>query len=165
MNFATRIVGGLVGVGLVYGAYRIAPLWGGAALVLVGLAVAPFVSRGPRLAVVYDGGCDMCRRALARLVSIDWADRIEALSVTEWESVASRFPELDERACMRDMHAIDGAGRSHPGYGAYQKIAWRLPLLAPFAWLMYVPPIPQIGRRVYRRVADNRLRDRCEGPR
>lgn len=40
-------------------------------------------------------------------------------------------------------------------------IAWRLPLVAPLAWILYLPGITHLGRRVYRHIADNRVRQGC----
>jgi predicted DCC family thiol-disulfide oxidoreductase YuxK len=114
-----------------------------------------------RISVVYDGSCGMCKRAVAVLKVFDWTNTLDIMNLRDWSAVAARFPQLEETACIRDMHAVDLDGTTHAGYDAYQAIAWRLPLFAPFAWLMYLPPLPGLGRKLYRRVADNRVIHGC----
>ncbi len=61
---------------------------------------------------------------------------------------------------MTDMHAAerisDGGWSITQGYAAYQRIAWRVPLLWLTLPLIYLPPVVSIGRSSYRRVADSR---------
>src|SRR5690606_5766163 len=49
-----------------------------------------------------------------------------------------------------------GEWRVTKGYEAYQRIAWRVPVLWLTLPFVYLPPIAAIGRRVYRHVADTR---------
>ena len=137
------------------------PWW--STVFLVPFAAALVVLFWPKteVAVVYDGACGMCRRALAVLKALDWKNAIEPVDLRNWSEVSARFPQLDEQACIRDMHAIAHSGHTGAGFAAYQVIAWRLPLVTPLAWLMYLPGITHLGRRVYRHVADNRVRQGC----
>lgn len=96
-----------------------------------------------QLLVRYDGECSFCRRAIATLRVLDVFGRIE------WQTGA------DER------FEASSSGRVVAGYFAYQEIAWRTPALWPLLPLMYLRPIPQIGNRVYRRVAAQRT---CKMP-
>ncbi|MHC5063138.1 MAG: thiol-disulfide oxidoreductase DCC family protein, partial [Planctomycetota bacterium] len=128
------------------------------------LAVPPLLSfllmlrQANPLHVVYDGGCGMCSHATAVMDGLDWAGQLQLHNLHAWPEVEKRFPHLEQAACIRDMHAVHEGERTRTdvGYDAYPRIAWRLPLCAPFAWLLYVPPVPQVGRKVYRRVADGR---------
>ncbi|WP_373526594.1 hypothetical protein [Nostoc sp.] len=53
------------------------------------------------------------------------------------------------------MHAVLQR-RSWKGYNAYRVIAARIPIFWPILPLLYVWPIPEIGKYIYRRVADSR---------
>lgn len=132
------------------------------ALVPLGLAALLGLRRSLALSVVFDGGCGPCRRVASLLAAMDWAGHLRLLDLTRWDNVQAHHPELDADACLRDMHAVDSRGRVTTGYRAYQQIAWRLPLLLLAAPWMYLPPIAAVGTRIYRRVADGRLRGTCD---
>lgn len=134
------------------------------ALALVPLALGALLGlrRSLTLSVVFDGGCGPCRRTASLLAAMDWAGHLRLLDLTQWDVVSARHPELDPDACLRDMHAVDARGRVTAGYRAYQQIAWRVPLLLLAAPWMYLPPIAAVGTRIYRRVADGRLRGTCD---
>lgn len=116
---------------------------------------------GARLTVLFDGSCPMCRRTMRCLRLLNWSCRLEPQSMREWDMVHARFPELVMADCEKDMHAVDAHGRVFRGYRAYQSIAWRLPLIAPLAWILWLPPISTMGSRIYRRVADRRMIEGC----
>lgn len=109
-----------------------------------------------RLSVVFDGACGLCRRAAATLDGLDFARVLDFHDLRNWEATSAAFPQLDREACIRDMHTVSRRGEARAGYAAYQALAWRLPLTLPFAWILYLPPVAAVGRRVYRRVADRR---------
>lgn len=135
--------------------------WGyGLLLIPPSIAFVLLFSRR-KLEIIYDGGCGMCSHAAAVIAGLDWSQQIRFHDLTEWQAVAKAFPHLDQAACILDMHSIEHGGRTDVGYASYQRIAWRLPLIMPFAWLLYLPPVPQIGRRIYRRVADGRQSTSC----
>jgi predicted DCC family thiol-disulfide oxidoreductase YuxK len=137
------------------------PLWTVVFLVPPIAALVIFLSSGLKVTVVFDGSCGMCKRSLAIVKALDWTNALDTMNLRDWDSVSSCFPQLDEEACTRDMHSVDVTGTARAGFHAYQTIAWRLPLAAPLAWLLYIPPIPRIGHALYRRVADGRITGGC----
>ncbi|MCA9244926.1 MAG: hypothetical protein KDA32_13290, partial [Phycisphaerales bacterium] len=58
-------------------------------------------------------------------------------------------------ALLRDMYAVAGE-RQWAGFDAYRAMVARMPLMWPIWPLLWLWPIPTIGRRIYRRVADTR---------
>jgi predicted DCC family thiol-disulfide oxidoreductase YuxK len=108
------------------------------------------------LAVLFDGGCGLCRSTANVLRRLDLLGKLQLLDITDWPVISRRFPTLDRQRAIDDMHAMTANGRIETGFDAYRLIAWRLPLLWPIAPLLYVPGVPQVGRRVYRYVAANR---------
>ncbi|HWP40554.1 MAG TPA: DCC1-like thiol-disulfide oxidoreductase family protein [Tepidisphaeraceae bacterium] len=107
--------------------------------------------------LLYDGGCRLCRDSLAIIRYLDLLQRIVPLDATgDWSRVHARFPQIRQQDAMRDMHVVRSDGRTYRGYDAFRAIAWVLPLAWPILPLLYLPPIPQLGRRIYRRIADNR---------
>lgn len=141
---------------------RVIPVW--ALLIVFGLPAIAFVQYllpVARVDIVYDGACRMCRRTLAVLLAIDWGQRVRVLDLSRWPEVSDAHPGLEHEACVRDMHVIDAKGCVTTGFDGYRVLAWRLPLTLLLAPLLYLPPVPAIGRRIYRHVADRRLREGC----
>lgn len=117
-----------------------------------------------RHALIYDGGCGLCRRTVAVLRRLDVLGRIEYWNVHEWPKVTARFPGLDRAACLDEMHVVTPGGRVRTGFHAYRAIAWGIPAAWPLLPLLYVPGVPAAGRRVYAAVAARRHRGGCELP-
>ena len=83
------------------------------------------------------------------------------LDVTRhWPEISRRFPSLTREHCLADMHAVTADG-TFAGYDAYRALSKSLPIGWLLRPLLFVPPLPQIGRRLYRHVADRRSRH-CE---
>lgn len=130
---------------------------------IVPLVAAIVTGLWPRstLDVVYDGGCGICRTTIALFKSLDWSRRLVIVDLNRWEDVRAKHTRLDQAECVRDLHAVTAGGTVVVGYDAYRAISARIPLLFWFAPLMALPPVRQVGRRIYRRVADNRATTAC----
>ena len=115
------------------------------------------------LTVIHDGQCRLCRRAVGLLRLLDWRRRLACLDLHDREGLPPAAAALDPAALHRDIHAVTAAGRVHRGFAAYRAIAWRLPLLWPLAPLLHLPPVAALGSRVYRYIADQRMRTGCAG--
>lgn len=116
-----------------------------------------------RMHVVYDGNCKMCRRTIASLRAFDIFGRITYVNGLDREAVAdSGLSWLESTAFMRDMFAVVGKKSWH-GFAAYRALAARIPILWPVVPLLYVWPIPEIGKAIYRQVADSRTCSIAEG--
>ncbi|MEM7198700.1 MAG: DCC1-like thiol-disulfide oxidoreductase family protein [Planctomycetota bacterium] len=139
------------------------PTWVAWFLVWPAAAAVLWLWPGGKVVGVFDGGCGFCRRALAVLHGLDWCGKVAVQNLVQWDEVAQRFPQLDAEACTRDLHVVDARGRVSVGFGAYQVLAWRLPLVLPLAPLLYLPPVTTIGRKIYRGIADGRRRDLGHG--
>lgn len=110
--------------------------------------------------LLFDGSCPMCRRTVASLRVFDVLGRVDYVSATDDEALEARgLNGLSREALIRDMHFISG-GSEWAGFEAYRALAWRIPLFWPVVPLLYVPPIPATAQRIYRKVADGRVR--CE---
>ena len=115
----------------------------------------------PRLIVLIDGGCPMCRRLARRLSRIDWLDRLSFEDGSD-AAVRERFaPGLDEVTALTAMHVVAPDGSRRAGFDGFLRIAAVVPLLWVPGLLGALPGIRGAGRAVYRMVAANRTRGRC----
>lgn len=107
--------------------------------------------------VIYDGNCKVCRRTISTIRVFDIFKRITYISTTDSESIKTYALDwLDSNAISADMHAVIGDNKFAKGYDAYRWISLRIPFLWMLFPLLYIWPIPKIGRRIYRAVADSR---------
>ena len=106
------------------------------------------------LIFAYDGSCGTCRTtatALARLAlpcSVQFTPAQE-LAATNGPAV----PDL--AALMSEIHVITPKG-SFRGFAAYRRVAWRIPVFWPIIPLLYVPPVPWSGERIYGAILQRR---------
>lgn len=111
----------------------------------------------PKLTVLYDGNCGLCRASVARLRRMDRGSRIAQLDLHDPEAT-TRFPQIDREEAMRLMQAVDSRGRVFSGADAWARIGLALPGWNLVAWLLFVPGIHGVASLVYGWIARNRYR-------
>ena len=115
-----------------------------------------------RLPVLFDGGCPLCRRTVRIIRALDWNDRLQFVDATNAEARAFFAPTLTEREVMIEMYVIDEHGRLHGGFEGYLQIARVVPLLWVLGLIGRLPGIRQLGHKIYKFIAANRvIRGRC----
>lgn len=109
--------------------------------------------------VLYDGLCPLCQRSVRILRSLDWLNRIEYRDARDRRNLPANHADIESKQLLAEMHLFTpDRQKAFAGFHAFQWIAWRLPLLIPFAPLMSLPGIPELGQRIYLWVAKNRFR-------
>jgi predicted DCC family thiol-disulfide oxidoreductase YuxK len=113
-------------------------------------------ARAGKLAILYDGDCEMCRASLDGIRSFDASGKIEPLNLQNPDARAM-FPELELKDLMEELHAVDDQGRVFRGARAINEILRLQPglrgLLA-YAW--YIPGYAWLADRQYKRIAASR---------
>lgn len=106
--------------------------------------------------VIYDGNCQLCRRTIASIRVFDIFRRINYVNALDDETLKNfDLLWLEPHSILQDMHTVVGK-KSWRGFSAYRVLSRRLPVFWLILPLMYLPPIPKIGDRIYRQVADSR---------
>jgi predicted DCC family thiol-disulfide oxidoreductase YuxK len=109
--------------------------------------------------VLYDGLCRLCQKSVAVLKRLDWCKQLAFQDARDEERLPAMTPPLVPERLMEEMHVVTpDRRRAYPGFEAFRWMAWRLPLLLPFAPFLYLPGVPAIGTAVYRWVARNRFK-------
>jgi predicted DCC family thiol-disulfide oxidoreductase YuxK len=105
--------------------------------------------------VLFDGKCAPC------VTSRRWAARLDWFGAVKWKSfrdpeVRAAVPQLSDQQLESEMWVIVADGRMLPGFDGWRYLLSRFPVTRLPSLALYVPPIPSVGRRVYRRIADRR---------
>jgi predicted DCC family thiol-disulfide oxidoreductase YuxK len=107
--------------------------------------------------VLYDGQCEFCRMSAGLLRRLDWRHRLHFRSARDEQPLPDGVA-LDRERLLEQMHVLTpDRKQAHAGFEAFRWLAWRLPLTAALAPLLYVPGVPWLGSKVYRWVARNRF--------
>jgi predicted DCC family thiol-disulfide oxidoreductase YuxK len=119
----------------------------------------PRVDPAPgRAVILFDGDCPFCRKSMRILKRLDWLNRLHCQNARETESLPPCTVPLDSNRLIEEMHVVPAdRTRAYAGYAAFRWMAWRLPLVAWLAPLLYIPGIPWIGDRIYKWIAKNRF--------
>jgi len=109
-----------------------------------------------KLAILYDGSCEMCRASLDGVRQFDNSGNMEPLDLQD-EEVRAQFPELKLEHLLEELHAVDDTGRVFRGARAINEILRRQHGLKRYlAYLWYVPGYAWLADRQYKRIASSR---------
>jgi predicted DCC family thiol-disulfide oxidoreductase YuxK len=116
-----------------------------------------------KLAILYDGACDMCRASLDGIQHFDNSGQIEPLDLQDAQARAN-FPDLKMESLLQELHAVDDSGRVYRGARAINEILRRQHGLKGFlAYLWYVPGYAWLADRQYKRIAASRYERDSQG--
>ncbi len=120
------------------------------------------LSRG-KLAILFDGSCEMCRAGTEGIEKFDNSGLIEPLDLNDPKARA-RFPDLKLENLIEELHAVDDRGRVFRGARAINEILRRQNgLKGLLAYLWYVPPYAWLADRQYKRIAASRYQRDASG--
>jgi predicted DCC family thiol-disulfide oxidoreductase YuxK len=109
-----------------------------------------------KLALLYDGSCDMCRASVEGVGHFDNSGMIEALDLND-EEARAQFPDLRLEDLLEELHAVDDEGRVFRGARAVNEILRRQGgITGLLAYLWYVPGYAWLADRQYKRIAATR---------
>ena len=108
--------------------------------------------------VLYDADCQFCQLSVKTLRRLDWFGRLAFRNGRDVDHLPPSAVPLDPQRLIEEMHVVTSdRQRAFAGFAAFRWIAWRLPLIAAFTPLLYLPGVLWLGNRVYRSIARNRF--------
>lgn len=110
-----------------------------------------------RAVVIYDGACQLCRDGVAWISRRAMRDEFEFLPCQAAER-RTRFPWMEERACMEAMQLVLPDGRVLRGAAAMPEILRRLKGWHWLAALFRLPGMGLLAPSVYAWIARHRYR-------
>jgi predicted DCC family thiol-disulfide oxidoreductase YuxK len=110
---------------------------------------------GPRISVLFDDGCALCRTQVRRLQRWDWRQRLEFVPLTD-PRARQLAPGLDQEALLSQIHCVDFGGRIVGGARCLRLLGVRIPLLAPVALGLWIPGALWVADRLYRWLSRHR---------
>ncbi len=121
-------------------------------------------SRG-MLAILYDGGCEMCRTSMQAIERFDSSGKIEPIDLHDLAARA-KFPAFEITDLLEELHAVDDQGNVFRGARAINEILRRQPGLKGWlAYAWYIPGYARLAEWQYQRIAASRYRRDASGRR
>lgn len=121
-----------------------------------GVPVNPSPSR-PQ--VLYDGACPFCLKSVDLLRKLDGPGGLDYVDMRRLDHPVIQKLGIPPEGLLDQMHVLPpGQTTLLHGFDALRWLAWRLPLFSLLAPFLYMPGVPQLGRRLYLWIARNRFR-------
>ncbi|VTT98001.1 Thiol-disulfide oxidoreductase DCC OS=Rhodopirellula europaea 6C GN=RE6C_00400 PE=4 SV=1: DUF393 [Gemmataceae bacterium] len=107
--------------------------------------------------VLYDGACPLCQRSVRVLKKLDWFGLLHYQDCRDTANLPPSEVPLTLSRMLEEMHVVTPDRKhAYAGFAAFRWMAWRLPVTAWLAPLLYLPGVPWLGRRAYLWVARHR---------
>ena len=162
----------VVGVGLHIGILIVFPLpWFGLGVTSFYLLLVPvgtwrrisgyFKRKKPTLTLYYDEQCPLCVRTKIILSHFDVFHALEFKSVQAYGIHDRLLSKHTKDELLNSVFSVTAKGKVLEGVDTYSAAFLRIPALIPVGLLMRIPGIYQMVKLVYRRIAQNRLTERC----
>ncbi len=116
------------------------------------------------LVLVWDSHCRFCQRWAERIHRWDWLKRVHLVDSENVHTVPADWltgwtPEIAERSFW--VRPISTRSKGYEGFYAIRRLAWALPILWLIIPVLYLPPVPWLGGRIYAWVAAHRHQLGC----
>lgn len=114
------------------------------------------------LTVFFDEQCPLCRRTVIILRHFDICAAIDFKGMQTYANQYTELSAVDDELLLRDLYALDGAGKLYAGIDTYAQILKKMRYPYPVGLLLTLPGVRTVAAAVYRRIADNRIREACQ---
>ncbi|AYB33097.1 DCC1-like thiol-disulfide oxidoreductase family protein [Chryseolinea soli] len=162
----------VVGVGLHIGIVVMFPIpWFGLGMMSFYLLLVPvgtwskirkaFQAKKPLLEFFYDEECPLCIRVKIILSHFDVFNVIEFKSVQRYAAQTPALSNYSQEQLLNSIFSVSSKGKVLKGIDTYIFVFLRLPALFPLGLIMKFPGVYQISKLVYRKVAEDRVVERC----
>jgi len=108
------------------------------------------------LAILFDGGCEMCRTSMQAIERFDTSGKIEPIDLHN-PAARAKFPSLEMKDLLEELHAVDEQGNVYHGARAINEILRLQPGIRGWlAYAWYIPGYAWLAERQYKRIAASR---------
>src|SRR5271166_3221815 len=104
------------------------------------------------LAILFDGGCEMCRTSMQAIERFDTSGKIEPIDLHN-PAARAKFPSLEMKDLLEELHAVDEQGNVYHGARAINEILRLQPGIRGWlAYAWYIPGYAWLADRQYKRI-------------
>lgn len=107
--------------------------------------------------VLYDGRCRLCTGGAEQIRAFDVERKLDVLDLHD-ASVKARFPEIQEKDVLQEMHFVRPDGTIAKGHNAVREVLRAIPRYRWLALFWTLPGFSFVADKTYKWVAKNRYR-------
>ena len=119
-------------------------------------------NKTPSLTVFFDEDCPLCNRTVIFINHFDIFNCIAFKGLQTHAGSRLELKAIETDQWLHDLYAVDKKGRIHSGFDTYVQVLAKMRYLIVISWIMRCPGIYHLSARMYRKVADNRIRTGCD---
>jgi predicted DCC family thiol-disulfide oxidoreductase YuxK len=109
-----------------------------------------------KLAMLYDGECEMCKAGAEAMRKFDNSGSIETLDLHDPDARAN-FPELKLENLLEELHVVDDRGQVFRGARAINEVLRHQKGVKRYlAYMWYIPGYAWLADRQYKKIAASR---------
>ena len=121
-----------------------------------------FTFSTPQLSVYYDEQCPLCNRTAIIINHFDICNAIKFKGLQTHAHSTPAFNNINEETMLADLYALDKNNKLFSGLDTYINILYKMRYSFFFGLILSLPGIYHIANFIYRKIADNRLRQACD---
>lgn len=114
-----------------------------------------------RLTFYYDSECPLCARTRIIVEYLDTQRKIKFVSVQHAYTSETNIHHVSYDDLLDNVYSVDKKGRIYKGFDTYIQVLRSIWYLKILSWIARLPIIYGVCKRIYRRIADNRVTERC----
>jgi predicted DCC family thiol-disulfide oxidoreductase YuxK len=115
----------------------------------------------PQLTVFYDELCPLCNKTAITISHFDICSAIELKGLQTHAHTTPAFNDINKESLLTDLYALDNKNILFSGLDTYIKILYKMRYPFFLGLILSLPGIYHIATFIYRKIADNRLRQAC----
>jgi predicted DCC family thiol-disulfide oxidoreductase YuxK len=109
----------------------------------------------------YDNECPLCIKTKITITSLDVFNKVSFKTV-QFDSINEKaLKDISQDDLLDSIYSVDTKGRVRSGVDTYIAVFKRIWILFPLGYLMQLPGVYNVAKKLYSYIAVNRNTDRC----
>lgn len=109
----------------------------------------------------YDGECPLCNRTRIILEHFDTRNKIQFTTAQVGKLQDEVLKDIPLDTLLDDIHSVNRKGNVYSGVDTYIQVLNAIWYLKPVSWILRMPGLYHISKRIYRYISRNRVTERC----
>ncbi len=120
-----------------------------------------FQSKRSIFTFYYDLECPLCAKIIIIIHHFDVFNKIQCLPVQMHYKSNQALTSISLDELLINIHSVNSKGHVFVGYNSYVQLLKHMIWTWPFGFLLNLPVLKAIGQGLYKKIAGNRLTERC----
>jgi predicted DCC family thiol-disulfide oxidoreductase YuxK len=163
-----RIILLIIGIGLHVGILILFPIpWFALGVISIYFLMVPFSWWNffkfnlKKITFYYDEECPLCLRTKIILSFFDVFGCVKFKGVQTYGKFENKFKNINKEELIKNIYSVKKNGQILVGINTYKYILLLIPVTLPIGIILHIPPISNLSKFIYKKVAEKRYVERC----